>query len=266
LKGAKISLKMPEKLDKSMFASCGMNCIICGWKKICGSCFGDDDAKLEHCKTCEIKVCVTKKGLTYCFECDEFPCNLNEKLDDYYLQYHWSWIMNSQDAKEDGIEFTLERDRKYWTCDRCGGVVSIHEGKCSDCNADISDMRLGPYAHFGMIDCFDENKNFIYFDGTFEERLKEHHCVALPDDIIDNWWDSLTSMKSYFHSYDRPETALARWGVTLIPPESLDLFSEIIKNCTSEKYLTLCEKEIAEVLSLLEKAKRENKFIIHYGV
>ena len=254
---------MPEKLDKSMFASCGMNCIICGWKKICGTCFGDDDSKLEHCKICEIKVCVAKKGLTYCFECDEFPCKLSEHRE----ENSWSLISNSEEAKEYGIESVLESNRRYWTCQYCGGVLSIHEEKCSDCNADISDMVFGPYTEFGIIDCFDKNKDYVFSDsGTFEERIKRYHCIALPDMIINDWWYLLTYMDSYFGEYNRPKTALDRWGVTLIPPESLDLFSKIIKNCTSEKYLTLCEKEIAEVLSLLEKAKRENKFIIHYGV
>jgi len=41
-------------------------------------------------------------------------------------------------------------------------------------------------------------------------------CVA-EFGIIDDWWNNLTQIKTYFHRYDRPAFALARWGVTLIP-------------------------------------------------
>ena len=44
---------------------------------------------------------------------------------------------------------------------------------------------------------------------------------------IDDWWDKLVLLKTYFHSLDRPEFGLARWGITLIPPESLSGFQEI---------------------------------------
>ncbi len=46
--------------------------------------------------------------------------------------------------------------------------------------------------------------------------------------IIDGWWSRLVLFKTYFHSLKRPGFGLARWGVTLIPPESLPAFQEIV--------------------------------------
>ncbi len=126
----------------------------------------------------------------------------------------------------------------------------------------------GPYAYFGIIDALNESRDYAQFDKdeSFEDKLKEHHCVSVPDDIINTWWAPLLAMKSYFHEYSRPSTALARWGVTLIPPESLDLFHNIIMSATASEFWEQCPKDVNGLLALVEKAKRENKFVIHYGV
>lgn len=265
-------MKMPAIIDNSMFAPCGINCTVCYKhcisKKMCLGCFSDNATKPEHCKKCRIKNCVIERGFTYCFECGDFPCKLNKNLDRSYKRYNWSLIMNSEEAKSDGVAAFLERDRKHWTCDRCGGVISIHDAECSDCRTKLEDIRMGPYAHFGIIDCLDRQKDYSVFnDGlNFKDCLEKYHCVAIPDDVINDWWDGLTLMKSYYHQFDRPDTALARWGVTLIPPDSLDLFIEIIVARTSKRFSELCKTEIADLLNLLARAKSEARFVIHYGV
>jgi len=129
---------------------------------------------------------------------------------------------------------------------------------------------MGPYAHFGIVDDFDEHKDYGTFKDeevhSFEDCLQKYHCIAIPDEIINDWWDKLMTMKSYHEHYACPKTAFARWGTTLIPPDSLGLFSEIIESCTSKKYLKLCQAELANLIILLKKAKCDNKFVIHYGV
>lgn len=69
-------------------------------------------------------------------------------------------------------------------------------------------------------------------------------------------------LKTYFHSLKRPAYALARWGITLIPPESLPEFLKIVqtdKRITKDKNLrTLAEK--------IQKAIKEQKYMIHFGV
>jgi ribonuclease PH len=59
-------------------------------------------------------------------------------------------------------------------------------------------------------------------------------------------------MKSYFHCYARPSVALARWGVTLIPPESLELFCDIVKNDIEARFAA----EASAVLAVAEAARR----------
>lgn len=87
-------------------------------------------------------------------------------------------------------------------------------------------------------------------------------CVAIDDDILDDWWDELTLIKTYFHCYSRPNFSLARWGVTLIPPESLEAFYNIVSNYKRSNSL----KELNDLMILLQKAIAQNKYVIHYGV
>ena len=123
-------------------------------------------------------------------------------------------------------------------------------------------------AEFGIIENFDKEKDYSNLDefGVFPEvfpnALKAYNCVAINDDALNDWWPRIEGMKSYFHSFTRPETALARCGVTLIPPESFDLFYDIVANDTSSEF----EEQTAAVLAVIEKAKRNGKFIIHFGI
>ena len=94
-------MKMPtEKIDTAMFASCGMNCLVCYkhcyHKKPCAGCLNSDMGKPEHCRKCKIKDCIKGKGLSYCFECPDYPCKLIKNLEkSYNKRYQASLMENS---------------------------------------------------------------------------------------------------------------------------------------------------------------------------
>lgn len=112
-------------------------------------------------------------------------------------------------------------------------------------------------AEFGIIDEFEKDKDY-----SSEYEPEKYNCVAIDDDILDDWWNELILIKTYFHSYSRPNFALARWGVTLIPPESLEAFYNIVSKDKKSKSL----EELIDLMLLLRKAISENKYVIHYGV
>jgi len=118
----------------------------------------------------------------------------------------------------------------------------------------------GPYAEFGIIDIIDKTIDYGYYNPY------GYNCISIPDDIIENWYPDISKMKSYFHSFSRPETGLARWGVTLIPPESLDFFHDIIQTKTSAVYREKFSSELNALLGLVKKAKENEKYMIHFGV
>ncbi len=112
-------------------------------------------------------------------------------------------------------------------------------------------------AQFGIIDKFEKDKDY-----SLEYEPQKYSCVAIEDDILNDWWNELIIIKTYFHSYNQPNFALARWGVTLIPPESLEAFYTIVSADRRSK----SSKEIIALLTLFRKAISENKYVIHYGV
>lgn len=112
-------------------------------------------------------------------------------------------------------------------------------------------------AEFGIIDHIDCNRDYSVYEP------EKFGCIAIDDDIyLDDWWSQLTSMKTYFHSLDRPSFALARYGITLIPPESLSTFQNIVisdKRIHNDENLVLLLEKIAQAI-------REKKYMIHYGI
>lgn len=133
-------MKMPPAIDTALFAPCGMNCMVCYKhcyaKKSCAGCLPGNDGKPEHCRKCKIKDCVREKGLTNCFECISFPCKLIKNLEKSYNQrYGASLVQNSLFVKEYGLTAFMEQQLKRYTCSSCGGVISLHDAECSECQA-----------------------------------------------------------------------------------------------------------------------------------
>ncbi len=49
-------------------------------------------------------------------------------------------------------------------------------------------------AEFGIIDDFDRNRDY----STYEPQI--YNCIAIQDDIINDWWNELMLIKTYYHS------------------------------------------------------------------
>ncbi len=132
-------MKMPkEPIETNMFAPCGMNCMVCYkhcyHKKPCAGCLNSDAGKPEHCRKCKIKECVGKKGVSYCYECSEYPCKQIKNLEkSYNIRYGASLILNSQFVKENGLNKFMKQQKEIYTCPNCGGIISIHDSECSEC-------------------------------------------------------------------------------------------------------------------------------------
>ncbi|MEG0322937.1 MAG: DUF3795 domain-containing protein [Raoultibacter sp.] len=118
-------------MDKAyQTAPCGLDCFNCSWFEEnltddirlqeagrlgitvdqvgCKGC-RDEQGKCYWAKgDCATWACVEKKGLTYCFECDEFPCGLlapTEKGADYP---HNMKVYNLCRMKLNGLESWIE--------------------------------------------------------------------------------------------------------------------------------------------------------------
>ena len=126
-------MKMPkENIDTTMFAPCGMNCLVCYkhcyHKKPCAGCLNSDKGKPEHCRKCKIKDCIKDKGLSYCFECSDYPCKLIKNLEKSYNKRYQASLMENTLALNVAVLFqsmieSVANVKKKWnnhTSYNCG--------------------------------------------------------------------------------------------------------------------------------------------------
>ena len=114
-----------------------------------------------------------------------------------------------------------------------------------------------PCTHdFGIIKEVDLQRN--YEDYT----PQKFNCISVDDKIIDHIAEQLSIMKTYFHSFKRPDFGLAYYGITIIPPESLSLFYEAVVSSVDFKK----SKELSVLAEKILEASNERKHMIHYGV
>ena len=110
---------------------------------------------------------------------------------------------------------------------------------------------------FGIIDEIDYSKDY----GVYEPE--KYNCIYIDDDeYINDWWKRLSLMKTYFHNMNRPSFALARWGVTIIPPESLPLFQDIV--VTDQRINT--DDNLVNLATKIKEAIDADKHMIHFGM
>lgn len=136
-------MKMPARIPEFMFAPCGMNCMVCyshlRRKKPCAGCMDSDSGKPEHCRKCGRKACAAARGLARCYECGDFPCQMIKSIEkSYQKRYGVSLTGNSRLVMEMGLEAFMKLEKEKWICPSCGGIISLHDKVCSDCEAEAS--------------------------------------------------------------------------------------------------------------------------------
>jgi len=113
-----------------------------------------------------------------------------------------------------------------------------------------------PVHEFGIIDNTENVKRNIGYEP------QKYNCISVDDEIIIDLNENLSIMRTYFHSLERPEFGLAYWGITIIPPESLSMFFDVVTSSTLYKK----SAELNELTSKILQTKEENKFMIHFGI
>ncbi len=139
---------MSERLD----TYCGLYCGSCGvflankkglleakskeWKMetedlYCKGCKSDTVA--IFCRTCHFKTCAENKGIEYCFQCHEFPCQELLDFKDDERPHHSIVLHNLDLIKEQGIDKWLKEQELRWSCPECKEKYSWYESNCSNC-------------------------------------------------------------------------------------------------------------------------------------
>ena len=90
------------------FAACGLNCGLCpryytDGKSRCPGCAGEGFSEVHP--TCGILSCCQRKGIEYCFECDEFPCKKFDSWGDAdSFITHRNYLSDMEKAKRMGMD------------------------------------------------------------------------------------------------------------------------------------------------------------------
>ena len=87
---------------------------------------------------------------------------------------------------------------------------------------------------------------------------EKYHCIQLHDGFIEDILMDLANVPCYWHTLQVPGKGLAYCGITLIPPQSIELFIQILSSQHQSEY--------NDLISLANQAKQENKYIIHFGI
>ena len=109
---------------------------------------------------------------------------------------------------------------------------------------------------FGIID---NHKNLsIYID----YEPKKFNCFSVDDNVVSDLMEQLLIMKTYFQTFNRPACGLAYHGTTIITPESLSLFCDIVISSSRLKK----SADLQELVLIIIRAIKEEKHMIHFGI
>ena len=91
------------------------------------------------CSDCEIKDCAREKGLRYCLECEEFPCEKSRGfMDDARYPYHRDVPELMARLRRVGLETWAEEQRQKWICESCGSEFDWLSQQCPGCGAAVN--------------------------------------------------------------------------------------------------------------------------------
>ena len=89
-----------------------------------------------------------------------------------------------------------------------------------------------------------------------EYEPQKYNCISVEDELLETVDRKFNEIDFYWHTLDVNGKSIAYCGVTLIPPDSMNAFIDIIKDIP----------DLSELKELTEKALKENKWIIHFGL
>jgi hypothetical protein len=110
---------------------------------------------------------------------------------------------------------------------------------------------------FGIMDSFDEN---IWYNVYEPEK---YDCISVSDDIIemllDQYHTEFMEIKTYFQIATQKGVGLDYCGVTIIPPESLNRFRDVVIKANSR----FKSKELQYLIDKITEGIVKNKHVIH---
>jgi hypothetical protein len=88
--------------------ACGIYCGACPvYNREKNSCKGAlDGCQKRKCKGI-YQCCVDRKGLQYCYQCNNFPCSRFKSFSSRWLKYGQDLVQNQNEIKQSGIQYFI---------------------------------------------------------------------------------------------------------------------------------------------------------------
>lgn len=148
----------PGELDKNLAAVCGLYCEACTLyiattedpERLKGlaarfqlseeeiKCYGCRSAKRgPYCEKCKMFACAAERGIDFCVECAEYPCDDLKRFQSERAHRIELWD-DLERIKTIGYKRWLKEIRGNYTCPRCRSINSAYDLKCRKCGEDPS--------------------------------------------------------------------------------------------------------------------------------
>ena len=106
---------------------------------VCHGC--KSSVRAVFCRDCRFIVCAESRGVEYCSECSDFPCEELLAFRDDDAPHHSAVVRNSEMMRELGVERWLETQSKRWSCPECGARSWWYLDVCGSCGSALRDAR-----------------------------------------------------------------------------------------------------------------------------
>lgn len=99
-------------------------------------CYGcRSDRRGPYCQICTMFDCAAERGIDFCSECEEYPCD-NLKQFQSEMPHRIELWKDLDRIKAAGYKEWLKEVRENYTCQQCGTVNSAYDFKCRKCGAE----------------------------------------------------------------------------------------------------------------------------------
>jgi hypothetical protein len=96
------------------------------------------DKQCFYCTSmCQMKTCAAGKGVDFCGECNEFPCETLKAFQKERPHRIELWDSLRQ-IRESGWEVWFRDEARRYACERCGALNSAYHSRCRSCGVSPS--------------------------------------------------------------------------------------------------------------------------------
>lgn len=96
-------------------------------------CYGCRSEKRgPYCRTCEMAPCAAERGIEFCGECAEYPCDTLKAFQAERPHRAELWE-DLERIREVGYREWMVEKREHYSCPRCGTLNSAYDLKCRKC-------------------------------------------------------------------------------------------------------------------------------------